>query len=233
VKAFLCDGSTCNNLDASTKYYFANAFDTSAGGTYFTSDSSGYGPNDAANWSSANRFGGTDYGIRYWTGRASGTATNWGGTSNANTCNGWTSATSSYNGVDGSPVGNTPNSIRWAGFSDAAVKPALAVFDMATGLSDGLLGFVSKMTGGNVRPPPEFTNAESMREIRAQRQAALAMENIRDSIDAGQSLKAEDIRHLTPEHIENIKMRGDDFVRQMVADMERRRERDYGRLREE
>jgi len=116
--------------------------------------------------------------------------------------------------------------------ADAAVKPALVVFDMATGLSEGLLGFISKITGGNVRPPPEFTNAESMREIRAMRQAALAMENIRDSMEAGESLKAEDIRHLTPEHLENIKMRGDDFVRQMISDMERQRERDYGRKRD-
>jgi hypothetical protein len=67
VHAFLCNGgSGCNNLQPETTYYFASAGDTKAGGTSFTTDSNGNGPQDDATWSGVNYFGGD---FSYWTDR--------------------------------------------------------------------------------------------------------------------------------------------------------------------
>jgi hypothetical protein len=74
VFAFLCDSSTCNNLTASTTYFFANAGNSSAGGASFTTDGSGLGPNDSADWSAANYFGGF---YSYWTGYSITSDTQW------------------------------------------------------------------------------------------------------------------------------------------------------------
>ena len=46
VHAFLCNGSTCNNLNASASYLFADANNSGNGGASFTTDGSGVGPND-------------------------------------------------------------------------------------------------------------------------------------------------------------------------------------------
>lgn len=67
VYAFACEGyagTQCNNLMPVTTYYFANAGDSSAGGASFTTDSSGDGPNDSADWAAANYFNGP---YTYWT----------------------------------------------------------------------------------------------------------------------------------------------------------------------
>jgi len=67
VHAFLCDGGGgCNNLQPESKYYFANAGDSRAGGAFFTTDSNGNGPQDDATWSGGNYFGGD---FSYWTDR--------------------------------------------------------------------------------------------------------------------------------------------------------------------
>ena len=66
VHAFLCDASTCNNLMPLTNYYFANAGNSSAGGAYFTTNSSNVGPNDSNSWAAANYFFGT---YSYWMNR--------------------------------------------------------------------------------------------------------------------------------------------------------------------
>ena len=74
VFAFVCDETTCNNLNASTTYYFANAGNASAGGASFTTDSSGVGPYDSANWSAADYFSGS---YNYFSNRGSGSNTVW------------------------------------------------------------------------------------------------------------------------------------------------------------
>jgi hypothetical protein len=67
VKSFECDNAgACNNLLPLTTYYFADANDGSHGGASFTADANGAGPNDSANWSAANYFGGA---YTYFTGR--------------------------------------------------------------------------------------------------------------------------------------------------------------------
>ena len=63
VLAFLCDGNICNNLVPLTTYYFANAGNSAAGGASFTTNSSGFGPGDNADWAAANYFSGSYF---YW-----------------------------------------------------------------------------------------------------------------------------------------------------------------------
>ena len=91
VLAFLCDGNICNNLVPLTTYYFANAGNSAAGGASFTTNSSGFGPGDNANWSGAGYFGGS---YTYWTDMGGTSSTTlWTGVSAHGTgfaCNDWT-----------------------------------------------------------------------------------------------------------------------------------------------
>jgi hypothetical protein len=81
VHSFLCTNPACTNLMPLATYVFPNGGDSSAGGASFTTDASGVGPNDSADWSAANYFNGT---YTYWTGNASNSATTW-GTANSGT----------------------------------------------------------------------------------------------------------------------------------------------------
>jgi hypothetical protein len=56
VYAWLCDGSACNTLIASTNYYYATANDLTAGGAFFTTDTLMRGPGDGFQWNALNRF---------------------------------------------------------------------------------------------------------------------------------------------------------------------------------
>ncbi len=107
VTAFLCNGTTCNNLDPNTTYYFANAGDTGAGGQSFTTNSSGLGPNNSNPWGNAAFFAVSN--IEIWVSRGTGTATQWPATAAAYTCTSWT--TTSGSGVYGET--NVTNSGRW------------------------------------------------------------------------------------------------------------------------
>ena len=73
-----------------------------------------------------------------------------------------------------------------------------------------------------------------MQQIKAQRRALTAIEHIRESMERGENLKPEDVQNLTPTHLENIRLRGDDYLRSLVERAERSRDRyiDYGRERE-
>lgn len=111
VKAFLCNGTVCNNLMPLTNYYFARANSTTAGGAFFTTDSSGLGPQDAANWSAANYFSGT-YSV--WSNRATTGGTLWSaataGAATTNHCTTWSLASGS--GGRYGAVSNT-TALRW------------------------------------------------------------------------------------------------------------------------
>lgn len=112
-----------------------------------------------------------------------------------------------------------------------AKQAALTVTDTATGAISSLSSFVESLLGlaGGGAPPP--TNADM--EIRQQRRALAAMEDIRECIERGESLRSSDIAHLPHSHLVNLKYRGDDYMRELVEDIERDREReeDYGRTR--
>ena len=73
-----------------------------------------------------------------------------------------------------------------------------------------------------------------MQQIKAQGKALAALENIRDSMERGERLRASDIQNLTPNHLQNIARNGDDYLREIIERMERgrERERDWGRERE-
>lgn len=113
VKAFLCDSGGCNNLTASTTYFFANAGNSSAGGASFTTDGSGFGPNDNADWAAANYFGAA---ADYWMTRVSTSSTQWSNTtawnSNNFACQNVWSLTGGQVGI----IGNSSNttSLRWS-----------------------------------------------------------------------------------------------------------------------
>lgn len=101
VKAFLCDGGSCNNLTPLATYYFAAANQPGIGGASFTADGLGLGPNDNAIWSAANRFNGSTL---YWTGRGnSGTSTTWPNANYSNNyCTNWADAAAGVTGRSGS-----------------------------------------------------------------------------------------------------------------------------------
>jgi hypothetical protein len=118
VHAFICDHEgvgTCNNTVANTTYFFADANASTHGGNRFTTDSSGVGPNDNANWSGASYFGDA-YG--YWSDRQFGSATAWGTglQTTGEACGAgdqWSNGTNAYTGF----VANTDNTgtARWGG----------------------------------------------------------------------------------------------------------------------
>jgi hypothetical protein len=108
VRAFLCDSNTCVNAVPSQTYTFAVAGTPASGGATFTTNASGYGPADSANWSGATYFGGN---FTYWTGHGEFFGTSWSGTIGS-TCSDWTNS--------GFSIGNygTSNSTgvgRWNG----------------------------------------------------------------------------------------------------------------------
>jgi hypothetical protein len=111
VFAYLCDNSTCTNFNASTNYYFANAINSTAGGAYFTSNSSGYGFGDNATWGAANYFGGT---YNFWTGRIENTSSTTTANAAAGTaCSSWSTASSGNTGEFG--YSTTNGVYRWGG----------------------------------------------------------------------------------------------------------------------
>jgi hypothetical protein len=106
VHAFLCDGTTCNNLLPNTFYMIAKAGSTTAGGSAFKTDASGGGPGVQNYWDD----NGLVTGIT-WTSRAAGSAELWGTTPyGSNHCTGWSST--SGNGRAGDASAN--DQLRWS-----------------------------------------------------------------------------------------------------------------------
>jgi hypothetical protein len=116
VHAFNCDhegAGLCNNLNASTTYYFADANNSAHGGNSFTTDGSGVGPNNSDNWSTPSHFGGNYF---YWSDRHCNTGTAWGTDFDTTGCacgadDKWDNGTSSYTGCVGQS--NSTGNSRW------------------------------------------------------------------------------------------------------------------------
>lgn len=108
VKAFLCDGSTCQNAQASTTYTFARSGSTTAGGTTFTTNASGQGPGDTTTWSGSTRFGASRF---WWSGRAIGSNTLWSNSPSGAHCTNWTSSSGAQSGTE-ADTGDTER-FRW------------------------------------------------------------------------------------------------------------------------
>jgi hypothetical protein len=129
--------------------------------------------------------------------------------------------------------------------SPAAPKPVdkgLRVVSAATGLVSRLGDFVIDLLAGS--PPPRegrvdmnafVTDPAARKQQQLDRLAAMqqaendkkAIESIREDMQSGRNLKADDIRHLTRQHQEQIRMFGDDAVRQMVDDARKYSERHW------
>jgi hypothetical protein len=127
------------------------------------------------------------------------------------------------------------------------MKPAekglgLEVANSATGAVTSLADFVSDLlTGSSAKPEPEkkadmgaYVSDPAARKERQLARAAAAreesnsekaIESIRKDMETGRRLKPEDIQHLTREHQEQIRSKGDDYVRQMVDDAREKLER--------
>jgi len=125
------------------------------------------------------------------------------------------------------------------------MKPAeqgLEVANSATGAVTSLADFVSDLlTGSSAKPEPEkkadmgaYVSDPAARKERQLARAAAAreesnsekaIESIRKDMETGRRLKPEDVQHLTREHQEQIRSKGDDYVRQMVDDAREKLER--------
>jgi hypothetical protein len=113
VFAFFCDSTpsgNCNNLNASTTYQFGIVGDDTIGGASFTTDGNSRGPNDSANWSGTNYFGGN---YDWWANRFT-SGSNW----DISGTNSGTNACTSFYSNSGAHVGNYGNtaqisSSRW------------------------------------------------------------------------------------------------------------------------
>jgi hypothetical protein len=130
VFAFLCDGTTCQNLNANTTYYYACGLDSTAGGGSFTTDGSGLGPNNSSFWEEANAFGychntSNAGSSSFWTGRASTSNTQWANSSDVNNCTAWTTASAGVNGQLGGSAGTT--STRWSNASGVTCLNGLSL----------------------------------------------------------------------------------------------------------
>jgi hypothetical protein len=106
-----------------------------------------------------------------------------------------------------SPGGRVGHAVR------STTAASLRVVDMATGAVDLLSNFVDALLGSKPTLPPE-----GVQRVTAQRRALAAMESMRESMERGENLHASDVAALTPSQLENIKAKGDDHVREMIAD---------------
>lgn len=93
VFAFLCDSTSCNNLQPNTTYYFGAAFYPNIGGASFTTDSSGNGPNNTESWADSSHFINDNL---YFFGRNSASASAWTSSPSSYTCNNWGTGSGAY-----------------------------------------------------------------------------------------------------------------------------------------
>jgi hypothetical protein len=113
------------------------------------------------------------------------------------------------------------------------VEKGLQVVDSATGAVTKLGDFVLDFLSSSPQPQdkqidmkafvtdPAARKQQQLDRLAASQQAAndkKALKSIHEDMRAGRNLKAEDIRHLTRQHQEEIRMFGDNAVRQMVDD---------------
>ncbi|MEH6575670.1 MAG: hypothetical protein V7731_01205 [Amphritea sp.] len=97
VKAFLCDGSTCNNAQADTYYITAWANNTANGGLVILTDSNGRGPGLENEWQEDNFDNLADY----WTARGGSNAELWDNTPAGLHCSNWSSNSIALEGTTG------------------------------------------------------------------------------------------------------------------------------------
>lgn len=121
------------------------------------------------------------------------------------------------------------------------VEKGLRVVESATGAVSKLGDFMVDLLAGSSSAPQEkpsdmtafVTDPAARKQQQLGRLAAsqraendrAALESIREDMQAGRNLKAEDVKNLTREHQEQIRAFGDNAVRQMVDDARKYSER--------
>ena len=107
-------------------------------------------------------------------------------------------------------------------------------------LTDFIAGFFESFAGGAPTPPRKISTEDYLDnpavrldyavQRKAERASEEAILRIRDHIESGKSLKPEDVRSLTPDHLLNLRAKGDAYMQQMIhyrdRDEERSRERE-------
>jgi hypothetical protein len=103
VRAFLCDNTSCQNLQPNKLYQFAVSGSLTAGGALFATDATGAGPGDTNLWTGLTYLNGAA--AYFWSGRAAGTSIYWSNSSagTGNNCNNWTASTGGNSGLIGDP----------------------------------------------------------------------------------------------------------------------------------
>lgn len=118
VKAFIC-GSYCNNLEASSIYYFARAGSATDGGATLSTNASQQGPGAGGNWAGSTFF---NTGVHFYSNRGSDDIdpiNYWKNVPKSATtsCTDFSSNSSAVNGRIGATNGGNGN--RWIGGSDS------------------------------------------------------------------------------------------------------------------
>ena len=116
VRALLCDGASCNNFQANTKYEFTGLGTSpfgGSGGAFFYTNASGHAPNVPGAWGNAGTvtkyvYWGSD---NWWTGRGAGTAVSMSATTSGQHCSNWGSTAGNGTIGNATSVGTG----RWGG----------------------------------------------------------------------------------------------------------------------
>ncbi len=118
------------------------------------------------------------------------------------------------------------------GFSPAT--GGLEVLDKATGAVESLGMFVLNFLSGSRGAPRPEPPRSRFEQQQAERRAEAALERMAESIERGERLSSSDVHSLTPNHLENIRAKGDAYLQNLIDDFKRyqERERDGGRERD-
>lgn len=92
----------------------------------------------------------------------------------------------------------------------------ISVAGFVGGLADFAVGFLASL-GGSPKPTPA-------QQIERQRQAIAALRSIKKDIERNEPLSPSDLSHLTPDHLLQIRDRGDDYLRQLIDNLDRGRD---------
>ena len=104
------------------------------------------------------------------------------------------------------------------------------VFDGLTNVLCSLSDFIGNLfAGGSESPKPN--RYDHLAQLAAFERAELAIENLRAGMERGDTLRSEDLRNLTPEHLASLAAHGDDAMRYLVQREVEDRSHDYGRER--
>jgi len=132
--------------------------------------------------------------------------------------------------VSGAGIGDAAE-----GVGKGAGKAVLVVFDAVSKTTEKLADFVAGLfDGGSGAALPQKPEPSPMENMRAQRRALAALEEIAERMERGATLGSGEIKSLTPEHLMNIREKGDAYLRGLIETLQDQRDhdRDWGRERE-